>query len=461
MKKENAKKRVSALLTLLAICLTDFAGCDFSDEIGSDYNYMTGTTNNSDTANIENRKEYPYQTASENTFHTSLENYDHDRLVWEGLPKYNRDFFSEPDFEPSLVFIDEESIIQYDTARRKFKDECNHQAPSLCLFGRRMSAGFDMEDNPIPIEAYFGITAQVENQTVCVKVYDYIGEKAMTLYQIECLDKGSGITAALPSDTVADDYIFIDTSNFGNGLYRITAKFSNGKAAILYFYVNGDEVWLCRVAIGSNSSSNAAVDRIYALNRLIKENEISPENSLSLDGIHYPVKASDKNHRCDTESWAQLSKDIVEEDWSDERKLFTLYEWMRQNLAYDYYQYENLIAARSDHYGIFDGTYSVLNTHAGSCLDFSHILLIMCRANGIPAVTLDSYNQNHSWNAVYINDHWIELDMTYGIMNALYTEDTDNIVYSDSNKVMGFGIIPNASLYMPDDTSVNRFLRRD
>lgn len=444
------KNKTLALLAALALFLSVLAGCSSPDKNSSVDTYMT------DLYTVPTEA-LDWENTTEAETSASEEYYDHDRIVWEGLPEFNSDFFSEPDPEPPAVSIDKTSIIQYETAKRKFKDEYGNKVPYLFRFSERISSGFDAEDNLLLTEAYYGLTAYVENQTVFAEAYDYIGGKTLTLYQIEGMDKGNNKTAALPIDTVTNEYISIDTSNFGSGLYRITAKFSSGKSARLYFYVNTDEVWLCMAA----TNSNAVIDRIHSLDRLMTESKTTPENSLDIDSVYYPVKAIDENHRCDTESWAQLSKDIIEEDWSDERKLFSFYEWMRKNLAYDYYQYKNLIATRSDHYGVFDGTYSVLNTHAGNCLDFSNILLIMCRANGIPAVTLDSYALNHSWNAVYINDHWIELDMTYGIKNALYTEEMDNIVYSDSNKVMGFGIVPHASLYLPDDTSVNKFLITD
>lgn len=455
------KNKILALLIVLALFLPVLSSCAFSDQNSPIDNYMTDKENSSDIASITDTtsaESSDLASSSEAEYSASQEYYDHDRIVWEGLPTFESDFFSEPDPEPPAVSIDKTSSMEYDTAKRKFKDECYNQNPYLFCFDKKMSFGFDAEDNLISAEAYYGLTAYIENQTVCVKIYDYTGEKALTLYQIEGMDKGNNDTAALPIDTDVNELLSIDTSNFGSGLYRITAKFSSGKSAKLYFYVNNDEVWLCRTITPSKSEPYASISRLNRVAALMNDNGITPENSLDINNIYYPVKAVNENHRCDTESWAQLSKDIVEEDWSEERKLFAFYEWMRKNLAYDYYQYENIYTTRAIHFGVFDGTYSVLDTHAGNCLDFAHILLIMCRANGIPAVILDSYTENHSWNAVYINDRWIELDMTYGIRNALYTEEMDNIVYSGSNKVMGFEVIPNATLYLPDDTTVNKYL---
>lgn len=455
------KNKISALLAVLALFLPVLGGCAFSEQNSPVDNYMTDKENSSDISGITDTASAEGSDlagSSEAEHSATQEYYDHDRIVWEGLPAFESDFFGRPDPEPPHVSIDKTSFMEYGTAKRKFKDECCNQIPYLFCFGKKMSLGFDAEDNPIFSEAYYGVTSYVENQTVCVKIYDYTGEKALTLYQIEGMDKGSNETAALPTDTAVNELLSIDTSNFGSGLYRITAKFSSGKSAKLYFYVNNDEVWLCRAIAPSNSEPFASMSRLNKVAALMNDNGITPENSLDLNNIYYPVKAVDEDHRCDTESWAQLSKDIVEEDWSEERKLFAFYEWMRKNLAYDYYQYKNIITTRAIHYGVFDGTYSVLDTHAGNCLDFAHILLIMCRANGIPAVILESRTENHSWNAVYINDRWIELDMTYGIKNALYTEEMENIVYSDSHKVMGFEVIPNATLYLPEDTTVNKFL---
>lgn len=442
------KNRLLALLTALVLFGAAFTGCNTADMDNSDITQP-------DTSDITEL------TQTDNTAAPSADsqkNPEPSAPVEQKLPDFEKDFFSEPASEPAALSIDKNSFIEYETAKRSFKSECYNQIPYLYRFGTRMSAGFDLEDNPLPTEAYYGLTAYVENQTVQVKIYDYTGEKTVILYQIEGMDKGNNKTAALP---ITDEYTAIDASSFSSGLFRITAKFSSKKSAQLYFYVNRDEVWLCQKITPSETEPWASESRQGKLAELMEKSGITPENSLDIKGIYYPFKAVDENHRCDTDSWAELSYDIVDEDWSEERKLFAFYEWMRKNLAYDYYQYNNFNHTRAEYYDVYDGTYSVWNTHAGNCLDFSHILLIMCRAQGIPAVTMESVSKNHSWNAIYINDRWLEIDMTYGIKNALHTEDPANIVYSDSNKVMGFGVIPNATLSIPEDTVVNGYLKTD
>ena len=95
---------------------------------------------------------------------------------------------------------------------------------------------------------------------------------------------------------------------------------------------------------------------------------------------------------------------------------------MSENLAYDHYKVDVLGTPRAFYYNDFSGTYDTWVTKAGVCHDFANIFATMCRAQGIPCNTLD--NRGHTWNLVYVNNSWVEVDMTYDITNDVNGEDT-------------------------------------
>ena len=60
----------------------------------------------------------------------------------------------------------------------------------------------------------------------------------------------------------------------------------------------------------------------------------------------------------------------------------------------------------------------IMTSHKGLCFDYACLFNAMCRSQGIPCITLDGYNRQdtyskHTWNRVYYNDSWYNLDVTF------------------------------------------------
>ena len=60
----------------------------------------------------------------------------------------------------------------------------------------------------------------------------------------------------------------------------------------------------------------------------------------------------------------------------------------------------------------------------------------MCREFDIPCVVLS--NSTHAWNAIYINDEWIEVDITADINRYTYHEDLDDVTGTQLYDYSGF-----------------------
>ena len=326
-----------------------------------------------------------------------------------------------------VIAIDNDSYVAYTTAIKEVAGTNSKLTPYLYNFNTVMSSGYDSDGRLVDIEANYGITAYMDGQTVNIKAYDYSKKPAsVKSASMKNLDKNNGKTAKI---TVDYEYQSINTSNILNGLYRITVSFTGKKDAWIYVYVNGKETWLCNMQLMTADKAEEYRNERTSLAKVIKNGKVTTKNSLDTDGGYYPFYpfpdgTLNSTWRCDTQRWIDLSNTLVEKDWSKEHKLFVFYEWINENIAFDHYGVDILNYSRARYYGDYSGKYSVYNLKAGYCFDFAHILLIMCRAHNIPAITIGSDKLNHEWNAVYINNHWIEIDATQTNKYEVNTVDT-------------------------------------
>lgn len=361
-----------------------------------------------------------------------------------------------------VIDIDNETILEYKTIDPKFLKNRGSKMPYLYNFNTDMSSGIDSDGNLINTEALYGLTAYVKDRNIVIKAYNYtdtkLTVKASAIYN---LDKNNGNMTKAKIDY---NYKTVNTKNFVNGLYRFVAKFSNSVYVDLCFYVNGEETWLCNTQFLTKETAKLYKDRRTALAKIIKNGKITPKNSLDISGIYYPCYEFDDTYRCDTQRWAELSDTFIESDWSDEHKLFVIWEWINENIAYDHYVSDTLGCSRALYNNNYYGKYSVYNTRTGVCFDYAHIFLIMCRAQGIPAITIGSLTKEHVWNAAYINNRWIEFELTASCKYEVYTKDTtlqtQNIT---DHSLIPYSIIPcyinGNDEFMPSDATANEYLQ--
>ena len=104
----------------------------------------------------------------------------------------------------------------------------------------------------------------------------------------------------------------------------------------------------------------------------------------------------------------ELADEICAGCETDEEKVKTIYLWIIQNFEYDY------------NYHAFIQYFNVrrtLRTHKGVCYDFSNLFAAFCRSQNIPCYVIDGtpYDRstaNHTWNRVYYNGSWWDVDVT-------------------------------------------------
>ena len=110
----------------------------------------------------------------------------------------------------------------------------------------------------------------------------------------------------------------------------------------------------------------------------------------------------------------ELADEICADCDTDEESVKAIYEWMIHNFEYDY-ECEPIVQ--------YFNVHKTLRTHKGVCYDFSHLFAALCRSQNIPCYVIDGTPYNpamdcHTWNRVYFDDSWWNIDVTFDIIQT-------------------------------------------
>ena len=110
----------------------------------------------------------------------------------------------------------------------------------------------------------------------------------------------------------------------------------------------------------------------------------------------------------------ELADEICVDSDTDAEKVQAIYNWMIANFKYDY-NYKTLLQ-------YFD-VRRTLRTRKGVCYDFSNLFAALCRSQNIPCYVVDGTpydrsTEDHTWNRVYYNGCWWDLDVTNDITST-------------------------------------------
>ena len=108
----------------------------------------------------------------------------------------------------------------------------------------------------------------------------------------------------------------------------------------------------------------------------------------------------------------KLADEICVDCDTDEEKVKAIYEWMIHNFEYDY-EYEPVTQ--------YFNVRKTLSTQKGVCYDFAHLFAAICRSQNITCYVVDGTkfddaNYHHTWNRVYYNGCWWNVDVTIDIV---------------------------------------------
>lgn len=289
--------------------------------------------------------------------------------------------------------------------------------------------GYGVVSGTITNNRILNVTASVRDNSITCESLNISFEDRSEVLNYKISENNSSITCS------ADLY----DASFKNGFYEIKASFTfegKTKTACIYLLVNCKsdketdyDFYLCNGEQHDHSEEfQSFVDRKEQLLSLLKKEGVTPQTALK-ESYHYPSAANENND--DSAYWVTLSHKIIKgyENASASTKALLLHDWITSNLKYDFYKVNVLIDSRYISNGMIDPSQYVSKNYTGVCLDFSCIYAIMCRECGIPCVVLN--NNNHAWNAVYIDGRWYEIDLTIDTNRCVYGADTNDVSNED------------------------------
>lgn len=124
-----------------------------------------------------------------------------------------------------------------------------------------------------------------------------------------------------------------------------------------------------------------------------------------------------------------LAEEICLEAENDKEKVQAIYCWITTNIRYDYEAemvYQNVDISRT------------VETKKGICYDYATLFAALCRSQGIPCFILDGYSRDnssykHTWNRVYYDNRYWNLDVTY---DAIQIQGNSDVLYGF--RIVGF-----------------------
>lgn len=286
----------------------------------------------------------------------------------------------------------------------------------------------------IDFEGYYGIRIDTAGGKILYSVYKHnnaISEDAqITLYKASYGNNRYGIThtkvkslGKLKIDTEKE----LNEKLMPNTVYAVGASFTIDDGTKKptqevwgYLYNDGNKITTCRIA--NQYAQDLEMD-IEEWNTLMKDAD--PDDYLSNAKITYPT--SGDNGSCNhVKEWEAISDEIViNDEWTDETKVFAFVNYLSKNVAYDRYRESQpghpSRANMANNYS--DDNNFTLKNNVGVCWDYTNILTIMCRHHGIPCTSVE--NDVHTFNAVWLHDRWNGIDMVELSRWSCPTKDTD------------------------------------
>lgn len=285
----------------------------------------------------------------------------------------------------------------------------------------------NMQDEYIQYEAVFGIKVHCEDNDISYTMYSHnpnITECHVNItYNNSGKETDLGIiqknnTVCMNIDNVTDK---LDSST---GLYTLKAENPKEKEqyACILLYYDGESVKTCRHS-DNPENNKKAWDKVTK--------NLDPEKCKNMwvgnenNPITYPTSGYD--NRCiDVAEWCELAnKIVINENWSDDIKVYAFTSYIADHYAYDDYRYDILKnTSRAHHDNIFDDdNYWLYYNKVGNCLDFVNAMTIMCRHYGIPCTSVE--NNEHTVNAVWLHDEWVAIDISRLCRRHCHLKDTN------------------------------------
>lgn len=192
-----------------------------------------------------------------------------------------------------------------------------------------------------------------------------------------------------------------------------------------------EEIWLIN---GKGKYKISVVvheyDRVYSYGPTVEVH-----NTIDVNRFLVPTKHVESNNK----EIIELAKQITQNSTTAKEKAKAIYDWVSENIEYDYDKYLKQLNKN------FDNEYGALitlKTGKGVCYDYSTLVAALGRAVDLQVKVVKGNfvnpyrNELHAWNEIYIpeEDRWINVDATFA--HSLGTNYFDNSdFYKDHEKI--------------------------
>lgn len=164
----------------------------------------------------------------------------------------------------------------------------------------------------------------------------------------------------------------------------------------------------------------------FNINKVTKTLNVTTSEQLvwALENGYRPVCAAGSASESVYNQAKVVLRTIINDDMNDITKLRAIYEWLIDNVNYDYEAYEKLSnniidSSQAKKYyswyaeGVFEKGRVV-------CEGYAKALLIMAKIENIPTIFVTG--NNHAWNKVYVNGAWYGIDATHGDSGSVLSD---------------------------------------
>ena len=270
----------------------------------------------------------------------------------------------------------------------------------------------NINNDVINYEGYAGTRMSIKEQMVNFGYYTHTKNIASDA-NCKIYKYGDTKNTYLNVKIIKDKTYSVDISKYADGLYVLETTYVYSKSTMSskhYFYIRNKDAYMCSVHIGDANTFKANRDAFFDA---IKD--VNPKDCLDITEMTYPTSGSN-GRVVHVDLWKKVGKELINDDWTDEAKVFTFATHIAQNIAYDEYKAHVIKYSRArvnstdTHDGYTDDNNFAYYNRVGVCWDYANILTIMCRSNGIPCTSIEV--PGHTYNAVYLNGHWMQIDIT-------------------------------------------------
>lgn len=239
--------------------------------------------------------------------------------------------------------------------------------------------------------------------------------------------------SASGTEVYGDNGTTVDASNKASGYImvkhegsskRIKLQIINGTTTYTYDLNNNGTYEAFPLQMGDGTYTIRTLENVSGTSYSIL---YSTDAEVALSNSHGPYLYPNQRVRFHSSMEAvKKSYDLTVGLTTDEEKVNVIYNYIVETIKYDYSKVSNL---NSTYLSNADTT---LANKAGICLDYSVLMAVMLRAQGIPTqVVYGSATEAswHAWNKIYYNGTWVLKDATFAAGGGKGTNYTESQRY--------------------------------